>query len=338
MSETALSRLSRLLAMVPWLLAHPGSSLTEAAAEFAVTQAQIVKDLELLFVCGLPGHLPDDLIEAEWDTGYIYLANAEAISRPLRLGVDETLALMVGLQALAQVPGVGERAAVNRALAKLIEAAGSAAETAGQVQVHVLPEPSPHVVATAQQALAQGRRLRLEYLVPHRDQPTLRDVDPLAVRQSEGYWYLHGWCHRAEAERIFRLDRVLAVTVLEIVGSVPPPPQRDLSAHVFAPGASDQLVELILEPAGRWVADYYRVEQVHELPDGQLQVFLRTGDLAWVRALALRLGDTGQVVRPAELVADIAQTARAALAGYADDHSGAEPLIAPNGSPATGQP
>jgi proteasome accessory factor C len=115
MSETATERLSRLLAMVPWLLAHQGVPLAAAAAEFGIDEDQLVKDLELLFVCGLPGHMPDDLIEAEWEDGVVFLANADAISRPLRLGVDEALALIVGLRALRDVPGLGDRDAVTRA-------------------------------------------------------------------------------------------------------------------------------------------------------------------------------------------------------------------------------
>ena len=76
-------------------------------ASSASPTAQLEADLELLFVCGTPGHMPDDLIEAEWEGGRVYLGNADTIARPLRLGVDEALALIVGLRALAAVPGPG---------------------------------------------------------------------------------------------------------------------------------------------------------------------------------------------------------------------------------------
>ena len=92
----------------PWCpscVTRQGIPLAEAAADFGITEAQLVKDLELLFVCGTPGHLPDDLIEAEWEGGHVYLRNADTIARPLRLGVDEALALVVGLRTLAEVPG-----------------------------------------------------------------------------------------------------------------------------------------------------------------------------------------------------------------------------------------
>ena len=113
----ATERLSRLLAMVPYLLAPPGHpAAPRPPRQFGISEDQLVKDLELLFVCGTPGHMPDDLIEAEWDDGHVYLNNADAIARPLRLGVDEALALLVGLRALADVPGLHDRDALDRTL------------------------------------------------------------------------------------------------------------------------------------------------------------------------------------------------------------------------------
>ncbi len=43
-AEAATTRLSRLLDMVPWLLAHQGVPLEEAAAEFGVSTDQRVAD------------------------------------------------------------------------------------------------------------------------------------------------------------------------------------------------------------------------------------------------------------------------------------------------------
>ena len=145
-TESATSRLSRLLTMVPWLLNRQGVEVEEAAREFAVTPAQIEADLALLFLCGTPGGYHGDLIEAEWESGRVFLGNADTIKRPLRLGVDEALALIVGLRALAAVPGIGERDAVVRALAKLEAATGSASAGTSRIQVLIDEghEPGSH--------------------------------------------------------------------------------------------------------------------------------------------------------------------------------------------------
>ena len=117
MTVAATQRLSRLLAMVPWLVNRQGVELAEAARHFGITEQQLVKDLELLFVCGTPGHMPDDLIEAEWDSGQVYLDNAEEIARPLRLAPDEAVALIAGLRTLADVPGLAEPSGADAARA-----------------------------------------------------------------------------------------------------------------------------------------------------------------------------------------------------------------------------
>ena len=179
MTEGATERLSRLLTMVPWLLTHQGVELSDAAAEFGVDEAQLVKDLELLFVCGTPGHLPDDLIEAEWEGGRVFVDNADPIARPLRLGVDEALALLVGLRTLAEVPGLGERAAVDRALAKLEAAAGAAA--AGAQSVHVALEAGAEAEVLAAARRGPGRApaaaAGLPGAQPRRDDPPRRRPD-----------------------------------------------------------------------------------------------------------------------------------------------------------------
>jgi proteasome accessory factor C len=133
----------------------------------------------------------------------------------------------------------------------------------------------------------------------------------------EGRAYLEGWCLRAEAVRLFRLDRVLALAVLDQAASVPPQAElRDVDQGLFRPSADDAEVELELSVAGRWVAEYYPCEQVEELGDGRLRVGLRTPDTRWVRRLALKLGEDGRVIAPAELAAQIREDASAALAQY----------------------
>jgi proteasome accessory factor C len=281
-----------------------------------VSERQLGKDLDLLWFCGLPGYLPDDLIEAHVEGDAIYLHNADTIARPLRLGTDEALALLVGLRALAEVPGLHDRDALGRTIAKLERAAGDAAAASSAVRVQVEVEEA--VLATVRQALEDGRRLQIEYYVPSRDETTHRDVDPMRVVLTGGRSYLEAWCRRAEAVRLFRLDRVVALDILDAPAQVPPAAEPlDLDDGVFRPSSDDLLVTLELHPAGRWVAEYYPCEGHTELPGGGLRVQLRTPDPRWISRLALRLGDTGRVIDPPELVADIRSAATAALAAYA---------------------
>ncbi len=314
MTTGATDRLSRLLALVPYLVSRQGIPLPEAAAEFGISESQLVKDLELLFVCGTPGHLPDDLIDVDWDDGHVFLTNAEPIARPLRLVVDEALALLVGLRALADVPGLHDRDALQRTILKLEQAAGEAGAPSTQVRVEVEAQGP---LADVRRALETGSRVHLTYFVPSRDETTERDVDPMRVLLIDAHWYLEGWCRRAEDVRLFRMDRVEALTVLDTPAEVPAEATaRDLSEGLFRPSPGDRLVSVELAPAAHWVVDYYPVEEV--VQDGDLMlVRLRVvDDAGWLRQLALRLGGALRVLDPPELADAVSSAARVALAAY----------------------
>lgn len=337
---SAADRLSRLLAMVPWVLEHQGAPLEEVAERFSITTDQLVKDLELLFVCGTPGHLPDDLIEADWEGGRLHIGNADAIARPLRFGIDEALALITGLRTLSEVPGFSageeDREALTGALAKLTEAAGEAARSSRALAVDLgRRDPGPggappageegaaEVLATLREALrhpAGRRRLRLHYLVPSRDETTERDVDPMRLLTVDARWYLEGWCHRAGGVRLFRVDRVVTAAVLDADGT--PPPEavaRDVDESLFTPGEDDLVVTLELAGSARWVAERVPLESVEELDDDGLRVVLRTPDDRWLRRLLLPLGGAAVVVHPPEVAEGFVLAAAAGLAAHGVD-------------------
>jgi proteasome accessory factor C len=317
-SGGASERLTRLLALVPYLLNRQGIPMEQAARDAGITVDQLEKDLFLLFVCGLPGHMPDDLIEADWEDGLVYLGNADTIARPLRLGAEEVATLLVGLRLLAGLPGSHDRVALDKAMAKLQEVAGAAAGKADErVGVEVGPAPDEQVLAGARRALAEKRRLHLRYYAANKDQTTERDVDPMRLVLVDGHTYLEGWCHRAEDVRLFRLDRVLALEVLDVAATVPGDAvAHDLQQGLFSPSPQDTIAELELEREAHWVTEHYPCEEVVELADGRLQVRVRSGDPEWLVRLAMRLGPTARIVAPPELADRVREAAAEALAAY----------------------
>lgn len=311
--ESATTRVQRLLTMVPWLASRQGIEIERAAAGLGISEKQLRDDLDLLFLCGY-GPMPDELIEASYEGGRVFVTNAETIDRPLRLTVDEAISLIVGLRSLS-ASGAGESRAVERALAKLEEAAGS---IPGVDRVVVVEDDSEtgHALGVLRDALTAVRRVHLAYYVPSRDERTERDVDPMRLAHVDGHWYLEGWCHRARDVRLFRVDRIESVDVLD-TPAVPPEgvAGRDLSAGVYQSGTEDTPVRLRLGPGAHWVAEYYPVSD-RDTDGEDLLVTMPTSNEGFLRRLVLRLGGGVEVLEPAGMRESLAHHARSALAQY----------------------
>jgi proteasome accessory factor C len=312
---TSAERLRRLLALVPYVVSRKAVGLAEAAATFGMTERELIDDLNLAWCVELKAPEPYCPIDLSYEDGEVTVSQAESIARPLRLAADEASALLIALRMLAEAGGDGD--AVARLIAKIEAAAGAAAAASSQVAVKI---DRPNVGGMTQRlsaALTAGRRVHLRYYVPSRDEATERDVDPMRLLVVDGRTYLEGWCRHAEGVRLFRVDRVLEVTVLDMPAQVPEAAeQRDVDAGLFHPSESDERVELDLGPGAHWVAEYYHCESVEDMGDGRLHAVLITPDSRWVRGLALRHGEDAKVIAPASLAADVRAAAKAALNYY----------------------
>ncbi|MFC4785075.1 helix-turn-helix transcriptional regulator [Nocardioides sp. MAHUQ-72] len=320
----AKEQVARLLTLVPFLHARGQVRLDEAATALGVAPDQLVRDLKVLLMCGLPGGYPDDLIDVDLDAlegdegdGVIRVSNADYLARPLRLSPTEATAIIVALRALRNGAGDDTREVVDRALAKL-EAA--AAEGSAAAQIDPGEEPTtPDLVrleARLREAAEQQRQVRLSYYVPSRDEQSDRTVDPRGVVSAHGFAYLDAWCHSAEAPRLFRLDRIHAAEVLDAHIETEPQAPRDLADGLFARSSDTTTVTLHLDPAARWVVEYYPVEDVRPLDGGGLEVDLLVADDRWLQRLLLRLAPHARVVSPREFTESFHAAARAALGLY----------------------
>ncbi len=312
-------QLARLLALAPYLQARGDVPLQEVAADFSVTADQILKDLRVLYMCGLPGFGPGELIDINVEAllddpnGMVRIDNAEYLSRPLRLGSNEASALIVALRALLDSSTIASRDVVERTLAKLEAATEEGALPLVDVRV---PEQRPAVQQTRnvlEQALSSKTQARLEYLVPSRDEATDRVVDPIALLQRDGKTYLDAWCHLAEDRRLFRVDRIVAAHVLPTTRVVHDLVPRDLAEGLFEAGPNDLLVRLQLAPQMRWFTDYYPVLSVTETGVAGFEVTLAVADEQWLLRLAMRFGDGLTVLDPPALNERIRTVAAGAL-------------------------
>ncbi|QZY27671.1 helix-turn-helix transcriptional regulator [Nocardioides coralli] len=321
----AREQLGRLLTLVPYLHARGEARVDEAAAVLGVSPQQVVKDLKVLFMCGLPGGYPDDLIDVDLDAlegpeadGVIRVSNADYLARPLRLTAAEATAVMVALLAVRGGASDETRAIVDRVLGKLQAAAAGTAPVAVEPGGADDPDSLAGLRADLDRAVHEGRQVRLTYWVPARDEETERVVDPRAVVDVRGATYLDAWCHSAEDGRMFRLDRIHAAEVLDAPVTRQQEP-RDLGRDLFDFGDQAERVTLRLAPGASWVVEYYQVGDVRRQPDGSLEVDLDVADRRWLQRLLLRLAPHARIVSPAAWQAELADTARETMRLYGAD-------------------
>jgi proteasome accessory factor C len=301
--SSSTERMPRLLALVPYLLARPGIRVDEAAQDFDVSPKQLRKDLELLWMCGLPGYGPGDLIDLSFEGDTIVVTHDAGMNRPLRLTGSEATALLVALRALAETPGVVDADAVRRSIAKIEVAAGQAQPAGvvvgGGVREGKRTAETREAVAGALQA---GRALRIRYYTASKDQVTERTVDPMRLLIVQAVGYLEAWCRRVEGVRLFRLDRIDELTVLDEPAAPPAHAQpTDLSDGLFSPRPDQREAELVLGPDARWVAEYYPCEELAELDGGRLRIRMRYADESWMVRLVLSLAGDALVESPVTL-------------------------------------
>ena len=308
-------RLARMLVVVPYLVQHPGTTLEEASSLFDIPVAQLRRDVQQLFLAGLPPYGPGDLIDVEIDEdGAIWISMADHFSRPLRLTRQEALAVYVRATEVANTPGMPGAPALAAALAKLRDALGPGmlGDAAG-IEGVASGEAPAHLDAV--RAASDAReRVRVAYVAASTGERTERTIEPEAVFASAGQWYVAAWDVDVDDERLLRVDRIAS---LEPVGErFEPRGLQGVGRPLYTAGPDDVDVRVRLRPEARWVAEYYLATDATEEADGSIVVTLPTRQTTWLARLFLRLGAEAEVLEPAELRGEIRAEAEATLARY----------------------
>ena len=257
--SSARERLTRLLSLVPYLDAHPGADLEETAAYFGIDSDTLIDDLQLLFVTGRPGHMPDDLIDASWEGGQIFISNAEEVSVPVRLSAEEAGVLVLALDMLSSLPGLDSEA-VATAASKQRVAAGENLRTA----VDVSPiDADEELLSALRQAVEDGSALSIDYYVGSRDELTTRTIAPTRLVPGAD-WYVDAWCYSAGAPRRFALGRIRSWEP----AAHPPMSVSEATTNSYE-------VTLGLAAGGAWLADELDVTNREYLDGGDTSVRIR---------------------------------------------------------------
>ncbi|MEK6648615.1 MAG: WYL domain-containing protein [Actinomycetota bacterium] len=207
--NASLDRTARLLDLVPYLVVHQGISLKDLAKEFAISESQLIEDLNTLWMCGLPGYTPLELMDLSFDSGYVTIQNAETLQQPRSLSRDEALTLILGLGYLSDQTDLKENTlALERLIAKLSSSLGAALPS----QVHAEGAISAAMRGSLDKAISDRSTVIISYHSMARDVVSDRFIHPLEFRIDNEVEYLNAYCEDSAGYRTFRLDRILDIT------------------------------------------------------------------------------------------------------------------------------
>ncbi|OFW66724.1 MAG: hypothetical protein A2Z12_08935 [Actinobacteria bacterium RBG_16_68_21] len=292
-SARTAERLNRILAMLPWVIANPGATVDEVCSRFGYQRPDLIRDLDIVFVCGLPGYGPGDLMDAYVDEDEVVVDAADYFSRPLRLTAVEALMLLAS--GLAVQASDTSSPALSSAVDKLRKAL---IPDEGAIDVGLAP--GPEMLGMLRDAARDGAVVEIVHTAIASGRTTTRSVEPWGVFTSLGNWYLSGHCRLAGAERVFRVDRIRAATP---TGERFEPPAQPPAPQVrYTPGPEDVTARIRLSARASWVADYYPVAVVTESPESRTIDF-SAADPAVAARLLLRLGNDAQLVSGPEVAA-----------------------------------
>jgi len=286
-------RVRRLLVMLPWLMERGEVSVIETAQRFDLTESEVVKDLELVAMCGLPPFV-DELVDVFIDEGMIWVGVPRLFTRPLRLNAVEAWELLASGRAAMELPGADADGPLGRGLAKLATALGDD-DTSG-VRID-LDRPDAATVLAG--SVERGEQVRIRYWSAGRDEITERLVLPRQVFTDRGEWYVTADDDRSGEVRIFRIDRIESI---EPTGETPPPSDDPLPVPGawFADGSIPR-VTVRLGPQARWVVERYPVDRVDGPDaDGWVTATFAVVSEPWFTRTLVRLGAQAEVLEPDE--------------------------------------
>ena len=294
-----LERTARLLDLVPYINSHQGISLKELAGVFDVSTAQMTSDLTTLWMCGLPGYTPLELMDLDFETGFVTIHNAETLSKPRSITFDEGVALILGLDLL--------RSAISSDRNDLLESIDLLSIRLAELiklplALSATPIINQEVSSAVAEALNSRSALEITYHSLYRDEISSRIILPIEIVVSDGQNYLSSYCYTAADFRQFRIDRIKAASVQAVPQAVPKVSVQQLSysctIKVFTPT--------------REIAERFKQS---ELPINS-EFDFQTYSIQWIQRSVMASGSAIALQSPPDVRKSIAVLAQSMLDRY----------------------
>ena len=201
MADSAITRAVRALDLIPYILENPGNSVEQLANKFETSSKQIISDLEVIFMCGLPGYTPYELIDLSFEDGIVTVVDAQVLDKPRKFTETEAVIVSLGLQLLSNL---AENIESKDRISKLIEKLSSKFKATSQIELSLSNKPT-HYDAVIH-AITAKSNIEFSYKSLSKDEFTNRTVSPIRIYTSGGVYYLSAFDLNNNGLRVFRID------------------------------------------------------------------------------------------------------------------------------------
>ena len=293
--STPTEKAARMLDLVPYIQARQGIALSELALAFNVSEEELLSDLQALWMCGENRF---DLIDLEFESGFVSIRNAHTLNRVRTFSQQEVVSILLGLDILRQdLSGMGPELIKLLDQVKVKIGAGTERLIAASAGISGVLNAQIH------KALKERSALEIEYHSAAEDKVSKRIIEPLEESVRDGRPVLLAYCHSAKGRRSFRVDRIIFAQVAER-----PAPQEALQ-EPLSPEISAQLRvhrnrRTAIESLGSYLtpnSDGYEV---------------RAFSAPWLLRVVISLSGAVEVSAPNPLRAEIARKASQILKIY----------------------
>lgn len=294
-----LERTARLLDLVPYINSHQGISLKELSSVFGVSQSQMVNDLTTLWMCGLPGYTPLELMDLDFETGYVTINNAETLSRPRSINFDEGVALLLGLDLL--------RSSIESDRIDLIEKIELLSSKISQLiklpsALSADPIVNLAIAAAITEAVQRQMGLEIAYHSLYRDEVSTRSIFPIELIEADGQRYLSSYCYTAQDFRQFRVDRIQSAKVVSLSRDIP----------VSRKGSATIKSRIKVLSPSRDLAERFKVSKLEFDSEFVFESFSQQ----WLERSILASGKGAALLSPPEIRKSISELAQSMLDRY----------------------
>ena len=296
------NQVSRLLDLVPYLTLNQGVALEKIASDFNTTKSAVLDDLNTLWMCGLPGYTPMELIDLSFETGYVSIRNADVLSSPRKLSDSETAALILGLSIIrGSLPSSSEHALLIDDLVQKLSVK-TRVVAPKNISVNVLPEVREVIFSSVK----TGESVKISYHSISRDEVSSRNITPLRVFNEGNTEHVYSFCESSEDFRVFRLDRI---SQAESTGT-----KRVLPLPESAPETNEEL-RLKVHSNLREISETFNLKDRTELkPEDEVVSNVFSTEWA-IRTICSLLG-TAEVLEPLDIRELVLSRAQKALNQY----------------------